>query len=273
MNNFFKLCLDAILEKNTSTKCELTNYIYNSLALNNQNQLQFTPCMPIISGKNPGRPDKPELISPLKVPKRKPGTKEGHAGLIHALAHIEFNAINLALDACYRFQSMPLEYYQDWMIVAKEEVYHFQLLEQHLINLGFSYGHFSAHNGLWDMSIRTEDDIIARMALVPRTLEARGLDAVPDMQKKLLKSNDTRAIEILNIIHQDEIKHVSIGNRWFQYLCNKESVNSEDKFFELLKKYNAPKIRGAFNREDRIKAGFSNSELDKLIQFSSEQIS
>ncbi|MDD3266340.1 MAG: ferritin-like domain-containing protein [Burkholderiales bacterium] len=270
MNNFFKLCLDAILENNTATKCDLTNHIYNTIS-KDSNAFEFAPLPSIISITSPGKPEKPELISPLKVPKRKTGTKEGHAGLIHALAHIEFNAINLALDACYRFQNMPIEYYQDWMQVAKEEVYHFQLLEQHLINLDFSYGYFPAHNGLWDMAIRTEDDIIARMALVPRTLEARGLDAVPDMQKKLLASNDIRAIEILDIIHHDEIKHVSIGNTWFQYLCNQKNTNSEDTFFELLEKYNAPKIRGSFNRSDRIKAGFSNSELDKLLQYSSGQ--
>lgn len=268
-NNFFQICLNAILENDVAQKCALANQLYTDI-IKNPNSFLFTPLDTIISIEYPGRPTTPVLVSPFKVPKRKLGSKEGHAGLIHALAHIEFNAINLALDACYRFQHMPIEYYQNWLQVAKEEVYHFQLLAEHLVTLGFSYGYFPAHNGLWDMSVRTEEDIIARMALVPRTLEARGIDAIPDMQEKLRTSNDKRAVEILDIIHHDEIKHVSIGNKWFQHLCEKQNTNSEDKFFELLNKYNAPKIRGAFNKEGRLKAGFSQSELDKLIQFSQE---
>lgn len=229
-----------------------------------RNDLIFEPLSATKSIPVPGRPDKPLLVHPTKVPKRRLGSKEGHAGLLHALAHIEFNAINLALDACYHFQNMPHEYYVNWLEVAKDESLHFDLLNRHLQSLGYSYGDFNAHNGLWDMAVKTEHDVLARMALVPRVLEARGIDAIPEMQAKILHIGDCRAIEILDIIHQDEIKHVQYGDKWFKFLCNQKNLNSENIFFQLIKEYNAPRIRGAFNRTDRQKAGFSEYELDKL---------
>ncbi len=262
--NFFSECYDIILDRNISSKCQRTTNLYQYIKINKQSYL-FDQ-IDIISIEIPGRPDKPELVSPFEVPNRKPSTKEGHASLIHALAHIEFNAINLALDACYRFQDMPLDYYQNCLQVAAEEVYHFQLLNEHMQNIGFTYGDFVAHNGLWLMSVKTEDDFIARMALIPRTLEARGIDAVPEMQKKLQLINDARGIEILEIIKQDEIKHVTFGDKWFKYACDKQGLDAENYFFELLEKYDAPKIRGPFNRIDRKKAGFTEFELDKLQQ-------
>lgn len=218
----------------------------------------------VVSIPEPGRPARPELVSPLVVPERKMNGVEGHASLIHALAHIEFNAINLALDHCYRFQGLPREYYRDWLEVAKEEVYHFELLHEHLHSLGFDYGDFTAHNGLWDMALKTEHSALARMALVPRTLEARGIDAVPPMQQKLLNMRDKAGVKVLEIIHHDEIKHVSYGDKWFKYCCEQKNINSEEMYFQLFNQYDAPKIRGAFNRQDRQKAGFSNAELDRL---------
>ena len=160
---------------------------------------------------------------------------------------------------------MPEGYYQDWIEVAKDEAYHFTLLNNHLLTLGYTYGDFSAHNGLWDMALKTEHDCMIRMALVPRVLEARGIDAVPEMQSKIKNIGDEKANEILDIIHRDEIKHVQYGDKWFKFLCQKRDLNPENIFFELMANYDAPKIRGAFNRADRLKAGFSNSELDKLF--------
>ncbi|PKO54163.1 MAG: DUF455 domain-containing protein, partial [Betaproteobacteria bacterium HGW-Betaproteobacteria-2] len=133
----------------------------------------------------PGQPQRPELVSPLQVKKRAMNTAEGRAILIHALAHIEFNAINLALDAIWRFAGMPQAYYEDWFKVASEEAYHFSLLSTHLQSLGYAYGDFPAHNSLWEMAEKTRGDVLARMALVPRTMEARGLDATPLIQRKL----------------------------------------------------------------------------------------
>jgi uncharacterized ferritin-like protein (DUF455 family) len=227
--------------------------------------MSFDKTSIISSIPEPGRPDKPILVPPLEVPKRGIGTKVGHAGLFHALAHIEFNAINLALDACYRFQNMPLEYYKNWMSVAKDEVYHFGLLNQHLSTLGYTYGDFTAHTGLWDMVYKTESDVLLRMALVPRVLEARGIDAVPELQKKITHIKDTRGAEILAIIHHDEITHVKYGDIWFKYICDERKLDYTDTFFTILDKYAAPKIRGAFNRPGRKLAGFSDLELDKLL--------
>ena len=143
------------------------------------------PPQPSGATPEPGRPPRPELIHPARVPRRSPATAQGRAALLHAIAHIEFNAINLALDAIWRFDGMPDAYYLDWLRVAQEEAYHYTLLRDHLATLGHAYGDFPAHDGLWSMCERTADDVLARMALVPRTLEARGLDATPQIQDKL----------------------------------------------------------------------------------------
>jgi uncharacterized ferritin-like protein (DUF455 family) len=188
-------------------------------------------------------------------------TVEGRAALIHALAHIEFNAINLALDAIWRFPDMPREYYADWLRVAAEEALHFSLLEQHLRTLGFQYGDFTAHNSLWDMAEKTRGDILARIALVPRTLEARGLDAAPPMRAKLAQAGDTAAAEILDIILRDEIGHVAIGNRWFGWLCERRNLDPIAAYAALAVQYKAPQLRGPFNLEARRAAGFSEMEL------------
>lgn len=249
--------------KDVTEKCRQTTQIYLEVCAHPDNFEWSTT--KVISIPEPGRPAKPELVSPKIVPERKMNGVEGHARLIHALAHIEFNAINLGLDACYRFQGMPYEYYCDWLVVAKEEVYHFELLEQHLQTLGYHYGDFTAHNGLWEMALKTEENLLVRMALVPRTMEARGLDAVPNMQVKLQNMRDKPGIRVLDIIHQDEIKHVACGDRWFKYCCAKQNANPEETYFRLLEEYDAPRIRGAYNRPDRRKAGFSDAELDRLI--------
>lgn len=269
MNNFFELCLTSILEKDITQKCQLVRDLHHRFNLPHELILVPTPIK--ISISEPGRPDKPQLVAPSDVPKRRLGTKEGLASLIHALAHIEFNAINLAIDACYHFQDMHHEFYSDWLKVAVDEVYHFELLNEHLLTLGYSYGDFEAHNGLWEMALKTEHDVIARMALIPRVLEARGVDAVPEMQKKLHNCNDLRAIQILDIIHQDEIKHVHYGDKWFKYCCNIKHLDPIQTFFNLFEQYHAPKIRGPFNRVDRKKAGFSDIELDHLIYISGNQ--
>lgn len=212
----------------------------------------------------PGRPDKPDLVSPLAVKKRSMRTPEGRASLIHALAHIEFNAINLALDAIWRFPNMPDQYYIDWLKVAAEEAYHFSLLNDHLNNLGYVYGSFTGHNSLWEMVERTQEDVLARMALVPRTMEARGLDATPAIRNKLAQAGDAVAADILDIILRDEIGHVAIGNHWFNWICSKRELKPIATFKSLCQQYNAPKLRPPFNLEARRKAGFSEEELSLL---------
>lgn len=209
----------------------------------------------------PGRPEKPELVPPLQVKLRSMATPEGRAALIHALAHIEFNAINLALDAVWRFPGMPRDFYADWLQVAAEEAYHYSLLAGHLQALGYAYGDFSAHNSLWEMAEKTGADVLARIALVPRTLEARGLDAAPPVRAKLAQAGDVAAADILDIIMRDEIGHVLIGNRWFNWLCEQRGLDPIATFAAMCVKYKAPPLRGPFNLEARKAAGFSEEEL------------
>ena len=215
----------------------------------------------------PGRPALPVLVAHLKVPKRSPFTREGLGALLHAVAHIEFNAINLALDAVWRFAGMPRQYYLDWMQVAFEESTHFNLLSEHLRSMGFAYGDFPAHTGLWDMTHKTRHDITARMALVPRTLEARGLDATPPMQAKLRRvgtPDALRAVEILDVILRDEVGHVAIGNHWYRWLCERDGIDPVAHYAVLTQRYEAPRLRPPFNAEARRRAGFSDAEMALL---------
>jgi uncharacterized ferritin-like protein (DUF455 family) len=216
------------------------------------------------SAELPGRPARPELVSPARLKPRPVGTPDGRAALIHALAHIEFNAVNLALDIMWRFPDMPGDFYRDWLSVAKEESSHFQLLNRHLDTLGYAYGDFPAHNGLWEMAEKTRDDLPARLALVPRILEARGLDASPQIRDKLLSVGDTAGAAILEIILRDEIGHVAIGNRWWRHLCAARGKESVAWHAELADRYAAPRQRGPYNLDARRAAGFDEDELAAL---------
>jgi uncharacterized ferritin-like protein (DUF455 family) len=216
------------------------------------------------SGTLPGRPALPRMVAPKDVPTRSPFTPLGRAALLHAVTHIEFNAINLALDAVWRFAGMPVAFYRDWLRVASEEALHFTLLREHLLTLGCDYGHFDAHDGLWLMTQRTAHDVTARMALVPRTLEARGLDATPPMQAKLRRAGDLRAVEILDVILRDEIGHVAIGNHWYRWLCARDGADPVALYPELAARYEAPRLRPPFNHAARLAAGFSEAEIAYL---------
>ncbi|MDW5442959.1 ferritin-like domain-containing protein [Polaromonas sp. SM01] len=212
----------------------------------------------------PGRPERPELLPPAQMKNRAVGTLEGRAALVHALAHIESNAIDLALDVLWRFEGMPERFYRDWARVATEEALHFQLLNNHLTDMGFAYGDFPAHNGLWEMAEKTKGDLLARLALVPRTLEARGLDASPAIRNKLISVGDRRGGEILDIILRDEIGHVAIGNHWYRYLCEQRGLDVISTYAALATTYQAPKLKGPFNLPARRAAGFDEAELAQL---------
>ena len=215
----------------------------------------------------PGRPARPELRRVLDMPKRSPFTYQGLAALLHAVTHIEFNAINLALDAAWRFGGMPRAYYLDWLQVAAEEARHFSMLQELLHSMGYDYGDFAAHTGLWDMTQKTEGDVLARMALVPRTLEARGLDATPPMQAKLRKvgtPDALRAVAILDVILQDEIGHVAIGNHWYRFLCAQRGLDPVATYAVLAQQYGAPRLKGPLNLQARRQAGFDEVELALL---------
>ena len=192
-------------------------------------------------------------------------TLEGRAVMIHALAHIEFNAINLALDAIWRFSDMPASYYTDWLKVGVEEAYHFTLLNEHLASMGYQYGDFTGHDSLWEMVDRSKNNVLARMALVPRTMEARGLDASPALRSKLSQAGDSKAAAILDIILRDEIGHVAIGNRWFNWLCEQRGLEPIEAYEQLAIQYSAPKLRAPFNIEARLQAGFTQAEIEKLM--------
>ena len=181
--------------------------------------------------------------------------------LIHALAHIEFNAINLALDALWRFPDLPAAYYTDWLKVAEDESLHFSLVAAHLVTLGYAYGDFTAHGSLWEMVAKTTGDALARMALVPRVLEARGLDANPPMRAKIAQAGDLQAAAILDIILRDEIGHVAIGNRWYRWLCDRDGLEPIAHYRMLTRLHHAPAPRPPLNLAARRAAGFTEEEL------------
>ncbi|MFN9727107.1 ferritin-like domain-containing protein [Acidovorax sp.] len=217
----------------------------------------------------PGRPARPELRLHTAVARRSPATAQGRAVLIHAIAHIEFNAINLALDAVWRYGGMPRDYYLDWVRVAAEEATHFRLLRNHLRAQGHDYGDFPAHQGLWTMCEKTQHDILARMALVPRTLEARGLDATPQIQAKLRQvgtPDAQAAVAILDTILRDEVGHVAIGNHWYRWLCEREGLDPEAHYGVLVDRYQAPRLKPPYNVAARRSAGFTETELRWLQQ-------
>jgi len=209
----------------------------------------------------PGRPQRPELVPPARLAQRSVRSPQGRAALLHALAHIEFNAINLALDAIWRYAGQPDAYYRDWLRVAREEAGHFELLNRHLGTLGHGYGDFPAHNGLWEMAEKTRADLLARLALVPRTLEARGLDASPLIRARLAEAGDADGAAILDIILRDEIGHVAIGNHWFRHGCAQRGLDPLACYAELASRYGAPRLRGPFNLQARRAAGFAEDEL------------
>lgn len=211
-----------------------------------------------------GRPSRPELVPPRQLPRRRLGSAGGQVAMLHAIAHIEFNAINLACDAVFRFRDLPPEYYGDWLTVAAEEAYHFSLLAGRLAQLGHAYGDFPAHNGLWDLAVKTRGDPLVRMAMVPRVMEARGLDVTPDIQAKFRAIGDERSVAILDIILRDEIGHVAVGSRWFRHLCERRGLEPEATYFSLLAEYFGEGVRCPLHWQARRDAGFSEAELARL---------
>jgi len=209
----------------------------------------------------PGRPARPRLVPSRELAQRGLGTEAGRAALVHAIAHIEFNAIDLAWDAIYRFRGKPDAYYLDWASCANDEARHFSMLSARLDELGHAYGDFDAHNGLWEMAEKTAHSDTARMALVPRVLEARGLDVTPGMMERLRRQGDDRTVAILEVILREEVAHVAAGTRWFHWCCERDGIDPETTFARLLDDYMNGSLRGPFNLDARREAGFSETEL------------
>ncbi len=252
------LCLIALAEADIDRKAASVRALnIDALPTGSESSLTEFPSIP-------GRPALPLLVSPKEVPQRSLGNVAGRAALIHALAHIEFNAINLALDVVWRFPGLPDAFYREWAHVAREEAYHFMLLREHLSKHGHQYGDFPAHNGLWEMAEKTKGDLLARLALVPRTLEARGLDASPAIRSKLAAVGDHEGAAILDIILRDEIGHVAVGNRWYRHVCDERGMDPVTTFAELARRFRAPRLQGPFNLDARRAAGFTEQELAEL---------
>ncbi len=251
----------AILCPDPAAKCAAARQIH---AVWRAGELSRDPVTPILAIDDPGRPARPELVDPRRLERRSGATPEGRIRLLHAFAHIEFNAINIALDAVYRFRHLPRRYIGDWLGVARDEAKHFLLLADELERRGSRYGDFSAHGGLWDMVCRTRGSALERMALVPRVLEARGLDVTPGMIAKFRQAGDFAAVEILEIIYRDEIGHVRVGSHWFRHLCDQRGADPETTFRDLVATFLDGKLRGPFNWPARLAAGFAAAELKAL---------
>jgi uncharacterized ferritin-like protein (DUF455 family) len=221
------------------------------------------PAIPAVA--DVGRPERPRLVAPRQVASRGLGSPEGRAAFLHAVAHIEFNAIDLAWDAVYRFRGMPAEYYADWVSVANDEARHFTMLRARLRELGYDYGDLDAHNGLWEMAEKTAGSGLARMALVPRVLEARGLDVTPGMIVKLRALGDGATADILDVILREEVGHVAAGSRWYRWHCERAGVEPRARFRELLQEYATGVLHKPFNTEARLAAGFDIEELESLL--------
>lgn len=243
----------VLVETDPARKCALVAALRCSTAAS----------VPVDPRPVPGRPARPLLIHPHDVPQRALGSIEGRAALVHAIAHIEFNAINLALDAGWRFDGMPAAYYADWLSVAQDEARHFAMLRTRLQAMGYDYGDFAAHNGLWEAAEKTGHDALLRMALVPRVLEARGLDVTPGMMLRLRKVGDLETVAILEVILREEVRHVEIGTCWFQYLCAQRSLDSTCTFRSLLAEHGV-RLRPPLNVEARRAAGFVDAEMQTV---------
>jgi uncharacterized ferritin-like protein (DUF455 family) len=253
--------LQALRVTDPVEKCQLTSAFHVELEVADDLASLISTSTNI---RSPGVPDKPELVHPRELSRRGSGTAAGRLALLHAIAHIEFNAINLALDAVVRFSNLPVQYYRDWIAVAADEARHYTLLTTRLADFDARYGDYPAHQGLWDMALRTAHDPLDRMAIVPRILEARGLDVTPAMVKQFEQAQDTQTADILRRILKEEVAHVEAGSYWFRYLCEQRGLESDTTWFERVSFYLGDDVRCPINMEDRRRAGFNKSELEWL---------
>lgn len=261
MISLFSLAEQVLCADEVDTKVELTRAAWE---LSECGSLGFEPLGDPLPIGDCRFPAKPPLVDPRALSKRKPTTSEGRIALLHAIAHIEFSAIQLAWDHLYRFRGLPLDYYRDWLGVAHEEVQHFVMVRMRLRALGADYGDLPAHGGLWGIAQETTQDPAARMALVPRFMEARGLDVTPGMIEKLEALGDHESVAVLKRILDDEVGHVALGSRWFAWLCRQRNIDPEAEYFALIDRHLRGQVRGPFNRPLRLRAGFSESELWRL---------
>jgi uncharacterized ferritin-like protein (DUF455 family) len=268
MKNIFEFAEACLHRPTIDEKLALTHQARGLLLDDELSMAEDRPVLPIA---HVSFPDKPELLAPRHMPTRKLTTTEGVTAFFHAIAHVEFVAIYLAWDIVYRFRGMPKQFYQDWLRVADEEAQHFELIRIHLRAMSIDYGDLPAHSELWEHAIDTADDLLARLAMVPRCMEARGLDVTPAIIEKFKKLGDDASVAILSRILTDEVGHVELGSYWFKSVCKQKGFEAEAKYRQLITQYyKGGKPKGPFNREMRIIAGFSNAELDWLETHSNE---
>jgi len=261
MSNLFDELYRIILIDDAKQKCVAVKQLSNHFKSGRFSINNTDPAKQIV---RPGLPPQLELVAPRKLKRRGIQSQTGRNILMHSIAHIEFNAINLALDAAYRFREQPIDYYSDWISIADDEARHFSLISDYLNQNDCDYGDYPAHNGLWEMAVKTEGDVVARMALVPRVLEARGLDVTPAIIKRLQNINDQAAVNILNVIYQDEISHVETGSHWFFHHCELRKLEPKATFLKMVKTHLHGELRGPFNISARLAAGFDETELTDL---------
>ena len=252
-------CLKALASTDLNKKLNQVKVVYESfkshqMTIDSKVDIQHTYHLP-------GAPLTPQIVPPRLVEKRSTSTEQGKLIFVHALAHIEFSAINLALDIIWRFKDLPDQFYSDWLQIAYEEHLHFNLLNDYLKKFDLSYGSFNAHNSLWEMADRTRHDLIHRLALIPRTMEARGLDVTPPIIEKFKQQKDDDIAAILQIIFEEEIRHVSIGNIWYRWACKAQKLAPHETYKNLLKTYDIKLNYEKLNKEARYKAGFLKEEL------------
>lgn len=261
MTNIFTLAERCLCSPDIETKLSLSREAWRLCLEGRLSFESHSQPLPIGSARFP---DRPRLVDPRDLPRRKLNSREGRVALLHAVAHIEFTAIQLAWDHLYRFRGLPIEYYRDWLGVAQEEALHFEMIRNRLQELGADYGDLPAHEGLWGIARETAYDVAARMALVPRFMEARGLDVTPGMIEKFQQAGDRESVVILERILRDEVGHVNLGSRWFRWICEQRAVDFEREYLLLIERHMKGQPRGPFNRELRKKAGFSEAELSWL---------
>lgn len=262
--NLFEIADQCLHHSTLNEKVMLSSH---ALYLSEQGELSFVPYDNIIKSIDRVKfPDKPKLVAPKKLPRRRLGSLNGRIALLHAVAHIECYAIYLAWDLIYRFRNQPKQFYLDWLSVAADEARHFAMINTRLQELGSEYGRLPAHQGLWDVAIDTSGDLLARLALVPRYMEARGLDATPGMVDRLKRHGDLTSAALLQQIVDEEIAHVGFGSKWFTIFCRQRGLDSETTYFNLLQQYLNGEVRGPFNHSLRIQAGFTDKEIRRLEQ-------
>jgi len=262
MKNLFECAEAFFCRVNVNEKLALTHQAWQACIAG---ELTFTSDRPVLPIERVTFPEKPELLAPRQMPRRKLTTPDGVAAFFHAIAHVEFVAIYLAWDILYRFRGMPEQFYQDWLRVADEEAQHFALIRTHLLAMQVDYGDLPAHSGLWDHAKDTADDLPGRLAMVPRCMEARGLDVTPALIEKFKILGDDASVAILTRILTDEVGHVELGSYWFKFVCQQRGFEAEAKYRELIDRYYVGgKPKGPFNRELRKVAGFSDAEIDWL---------